>query len=161
MLYSPADSTLGKWMLVGGSGYKMTLPNQMWQKDGDDPPSNVYAPDSRRTFVDVAQHINSFLAILGAQVDGETYKKPDEWKMLCLPEETDAKYLSSPMSQADVQTLKDDLYQSILTVTGVPNRNGGSSTSDTGQAQIRCPKCRSLVEVDTEAKKIYIIERRK
>jgi SPP1 family phage portal protein len=83
---------------------------------------------------DVAQYINSFLAILGAQVDEETYKKLDEWKMLCLPEGTDAKYLSSPMSQADVQTLKDDLYQAILTICGVPNRNGGSSTSDTGQA---------------------------
>jgi hypothetical protein len=30
--------------------------------------------------------------------------------------------------------MKDDLYQAILTITGVPNRNGGSSTSDTGQA---------------------------
>jgi len=215
------DSKLGKWMLVGGVGYKMTLPNQAWELDGDEPPFNVYAPDPRSTFIvycndvaerplmnvtyakrnngdvvfriythnyvytykhdhstptvepnplgmlpiveyaapdhlgvfetvvplvdalnalqsnrldDVAQYINSFLAILGAQVDEETYKKLDEWKMLCLPEGTDAKYLSSPMSQADVQTLKDDLYQSILTITGVPNRNGGSSTSDTGQA---------------------------
>jgi SPP1 family phage portal protein len=83
---------------------------------------------------DVAQYINSFLAILGAEVDEETYKKLDEWKMLCLPEGTDAKYLSTPMSQSDVQTLKDDLYQAILTICGVPNRNGGSSTSDTGQA---------------------------
>ena len=215
------DSTLGKWLLVGGTGYKMVLPNKAWQNDGDEPPFNVYAPDPRRTFVvyssdvderpvmnvtyakqkngdvlftvytqdsvykykhghasasvepnplgmlpiveypaadrlgifetviplvdalnalqsnrmdDVAQYINSFLAILGAQVDEETYKKLDEWKMLCLPEGTDAKYLSTPMSQSDVQTLKDDLYQSILTITGVPNRNGGSSTSDTGQA---------------------------
>ena len=38
-------------MLVAGSGYKMALPNQMWQKDGDEPPFNVYAPDPRRTFV--------------------------------------------------------------------------------------------------------------
>ena len=215
------DSKLGKWMLVGGTSYKMALPNKAWEKDGDEPPFNVYAPDPRSTFVvysndvdespvmnvtyatkkngdviftvytpsyvfkfkdgqsaasveanplgmlpiveypmadylgifepvvplvdalnalqsnrmdDVAQYINSFLAILGAQVDEETYKKLDEWKMLCLPEGTDAKYLSSPMSQSDVQTLKDDLYQSILTICGVPNRNGGSSTSDTGQA---------------------------
>ena len=214
------DSSLGKWMLVAGTGYKMTLPNLEWRKDGDEPPFNVYAPDPRRTFVvynndvdespvmdvtyakkngdilftvytkfsvfrfkhgytdvsvesnplgmlpiveypaadqlgifepvvplvdalnalqsnrldDVAQYINSFLAILGAQVDEETYKKLDEWKMLCLPEGTDAKYLSSPMSQSDVQTFKDDLYQAILTICGVPNRNGGSSTSDTGQA---------------------------
>lgn len=215
------DSQLGKWLLVAGTSYKMTLPNKAWEKDGDEPPFNVYAPDPRRTFVvyssdvderpvmnvtyakrkngdvvftvythdyvykykagelspaveanplgmlpiveyhvadylgvfepviplvdalnvlqsnrldDVAQYINSFLAILGGQVDEETYKKLNEWKMLCLPEGTDAKYLSSPMSQTDVQTMKDDLYQAILTITGVPNRNGGSSTSDTGQA---------------------------
>ena len=83
---------------------------------------------------DVAQYVNSFLAIIGAEVNKDTYKKLEEWKMLLLPEGTDAKYLSSPLSQSDIQKLKDDLYQSILTITGVPNRNGGSSTSDTGQA---------------------------
>lgn len=41
---------------------------------------------------DVAQYINSFLAILGAQVYEETYKKLDEWKMLYLPEGTDLSF---------------------------------------------------------------------
>lgn len=27
-----------------------------------------------------------------------------------------------------------------------------------GQAQIRCPKCKALVEVDTDARKIYIVK---
>ena len=85
---------------------------------------------------DIVQYVNSFLAILGGELNEETYQKLNEWKTLCLPEGTDAKYLSSPMSQADIQTLKDDLYQSILTICGVPNRNGGSSTSDTGSAVI-------------------------
>ena len=30
-----------------------------------------------------------------------------------------------------------------------------------GQAQIRCPKCKALVEVDTHLRKIYIVERPK
>ena len=30
-----------------------------------------------------------------------------------------------------------------------------------GQAQIRCPKCKSLVEIDTYQRKIYIKERPK
>ena len=31
-----------------------------------------------------------------------------------------------------------------------------------GQAQIRCPKCKALVEVDTEARKLFVhTERRK
>ena len=28
-----------------------------------------------------------------------------------------------------------------------------------GQAQIRCPKCKALVEIDTEAEKIFVIEK--
>jgi hypothetical protein len=35
-----------------------------------------------------------------------------------------------------VQTLKNDIYNAILTICGVPNRNGGTSTSDTGSAVI-------------------------
>ena len=85
---------------------------------------------------DIVQYVNSFLAILGGQLDEETYTKLNEWKTLCLPEGVDAKYLSPAMTQADVQTLKDDLYQAVLTICGVPNRNGGSSTSDTGTATI-------------------------
>lgn len=85
---------------------------------------------------DIVQYVNSFLAIFGAEMDKEAHDKLTEWKMLFLPEGTDAKFLSAVMSQSDIQALKDDLYQSILTICGVPNRNGGSSTSDTGTAVI-------------------------
>ena len=83
---------------------------------------------------DIVQFINSFLAILGAELNQETYEKLNSWKTLCLPEGADAKYLSTSLNQADIQTLKNDFYQAILTICGVPNRNGGTSTSDTGQA---------------------------
>ena len=85
---------------------------------------------------DIVQFVNSFLAILGGELDKETYDKLAEWKTLCLPEGADAKYLAATLSQSDVQTLKNDIYSAILTICGVPNRNGGSSTSDTGSAVI-------------------------
>ena len=85
---------------------------------------------------DIVQFVNSFLAILGGELDAETYKKLEEWKTLCLPEGSDAKYLSAPLNQADVQTFKNDIYEAIYTICGTPNRNGGSSTSDTGSAVI-------------------------
>ena len=85
---------------------------------------------------DIVQTVNSFLAILGGQLTEDVYNKLQEYLMLCLPEGVDAKYLAAPMSQNDIQTLKDDIYQSILTICGVPNRNGGTSTSDTGSAVI-------------------------
>lgn len=85
---------------------------------------------------DIVQYVNSFLAIMGGELDAETYKKLNEYKTLCLPEGTDAKYLSAAMSQSDLQTLKNDMYQAMLTICGAPNRNGGSSTSDTGSATL-------------------------
>ncbi len=83
---------------------------------------------------DIVQFVNSFLAVIGAELDEETVKNINEWKMMALPEGTDAKYLAASMKQSDIQTLVDDLYQTILTICGLPNRNGGSSTSDTGAA---------------------------
>lgn len=85
---------------------------------------------------DVVQFVNSFLALLGGTIDEETAKKLDEFKMLCLPEGVDAKYLSAAMQQTDIQVLVDNLYEAVLTICGIPNRNGGSSTSDTGSAVI-------------------------
>ncbi len=217
------DNSLAEWMYVAGLGYRLALPTKAWDKDGDEPPFEIFSLDPRRTFVvyssdidehpvmavycsdkqdgkkvfsvytdemyfvfeqngtvtashnvlgmipiveypadnarlgvfeivlpllnaldelqsnrmdDIVQFVNSFLAILGGELDTETYNKLNEYKTLCLPEGADAKYLSPQMSQSDVQTLKDDLYQSILTICGVPNRNGGSSTSDTGSAVV-------------------------
>lgn len=45
-------------------------------------------------------------------------------------------YLVSNLNQGETQTLVDHMYQTVLTICGMPNRNGGSSTSDTGAAVI-------------------------
>jgi SPP1 family phage portal protein len=83
---------------------------------------------------DIVQFVNSFLAIIGAELNEETYKRLEEWKTLCLPEGTDAKYLSGSLSQADVQTLKDDILDAITEITGMPTRGNGSSESSNGVA---------------------------
>lgn len=44
--------------------------------------------------------------------------------------------VASELSQSGVQQRVDDLTDAYLTICGMPNRNGGSSTSDTGQAVI-------------------------
>lgn len=46
------------------------------------------------------------------------------------------KYLTAELNQAQVQTLVENLYDTMLIICGMPNRNGGSSTSDTGSAVI-------------------------
>ena len=83
---------------------------------------------------DVVQFVNSFLALLGGSIDEETAKNLDEYKMLCLPEGVDAKYLSASLQQADIQVLVDNLYDAVLTICGMPNRNMSSSGGDNGVA---------------------------
>lgn len=46
----------------------------------------------------------------------------------------DVDIVTNELNQGQIQTLVDDMYQTVLTICGMPNRNGGSSTSDTGQA---------------------------
>lgn len=48
----------------------------------------------------------------------------------------DVDYITPEANQDYNQKILDDLYQTILTICGMPNRNGGSSTSDTGSAVI-------------------------
>ena len=46
------------------------------------------------------------------------------------------KYLTAELNQSQAQVFADSLYDTVLTICGMPNRNGGSSTSDTGSAVI-------------------------
>lgn len=45
-------------------------------------------------------------------------------------------YITASINQNETQTLVDHLYETVLTICGMPNRNGGTSTSDTGSAVI-------------------------
>lgn len=83
---------------------------------------------------DIQQFVNSILAIIGAELTEETINKLAAWGAMSLPDGTDAKYLNAALSQADIQTFKNDLLAAYTEITGMPNRNGGSSTSDTGSA---------------------------
>ena len=86
---------------------------------------------------DVVQYVNSFLALLGGQIDENSMKNLEAYKMLCLPDGVDAKYLSVAMQQGDIQTLADAIRYSIMAICGVPSQSGESaSTSDTGRAVI-------------------------
>jgi hypothetical protein len=49
----------------------------------------------------------------------------------------DLKEISSQLDQSQTQVFIDNLYDQVLTICGMPNRNGnGSSTSDTGAASL-------------------------
>ena len=84
----------------------------------------------------IEQFIQSILLLKGVDIDSDEFKALKEDGGLKVPLEGDAKYLVQELNQTQTQTLVDYMYQTVLTICGMPNRNGGSSTSDTGSAVI-------------------------
>lgn len=88
----------------------------------------------------VEQTVQSFLKFINCQIDRETMEQVRELGAIMIKsiqgQNADVDTVKTDLNQDQTQTLKDDLYQTILTICGIPNRNGGSSTSDTGNAVI-------------------------
>ena len=84
----------------------------------------------------IEQFVQALLVLKGVNLEGEEYNSLRENGGLSIPLDADAKYLVQELNQTETQKLIDDMYSTVLTICGMPNRNGGSSTSDTGAAVI-------------------------
>ena len=89
----------------------------------------------------VEQFIQALMVFYNIDISSEKYKELREEGAIKVQDidpnmKAKVEYLVNNMSQGETQTLKDDMYQTVLTICGMPNRNGGSSTSDTGSAVI-------------------------
>ena len=84
----------------------------------------------------VEQFVQAIMVLKGVDITTEDFQQMKVLGGLKIPLEADVEYLVQELNQSQTQTLKDDLYQTVLTICGMPNRNGGTSTSDTGSAVI-------------------------
>jgi SPP1 family phage portal protein len=89
----------------------------------------------------VEQFIQALMLFHNVDISSEDYQKlRDEgaikFKDIDQQLKAEVSYLTSSLNQGETQTLVDHMYQTVLTICGMPNRNGGSSTSDTGSAVI-------------------------
>ena len=86
----------------------------------------------------VEQFVQAFVKFINCDIDKEKFTELKEMGGLLIKsldgQHADAKIEASELNQMQTQTLVDYLYQTVLTICGIPNRNGGSSTSDTGSA---------------------------
>lgn len=88
----------------------------------------------------VEQFVQSFLKFINCDIDKESYE--EFLKMGAIKVKSvdgaaaDVDIVSQELNQSQTQTLVDYMYQTVLTICGIPNRNGGTSTSDTGIATI-------------------------
>ena len=89
----------------------------------------------------VEQFVQALMLFHNVDISGDDFSKlRDEgaikFKDIDPQFKAEIKYLTSELNQSQTQTLVDHLYNTVLTICGMPNRNGGSSTSDTGSAVI-------------------------
>lgn len=84
----------------------------------------------------IDQFIQAFLVFQNVDFEKDDVTRLRKEGAIGLPKDADVKYLVSQLNQMDTQTLVDHMYQTVLTICSMPNRNGGSSTSDTGTAVI-------------------------
>lgn len=88
----------------------------------------------------VEQFIQSFIKFVNCDIDEGQFKALKEMGAIKVKSVdgsvADVSIVTQELNQMQTQTLVDYLYQTVLTICGMPNRNGGSSTSDTGAAVI-------------------------
>ena len=89
----------------------------------------------------VEQFVQALMLFHNVDISSEDYKKlRDEgaikFRDIDATLKAEIQYLTSEMNQTQTQTLVDSMYETVLTICGMPNRNGGTSTSDTGSAVI-------------------------
>ena len=86
----------------------------------------------------VEQLVQAFIKFINCDIDEESYKQFLELGAIKVKsvdgQSADVGVVTTELNQSQSQTLKDDYYNAVLTICGMPNRNGGSSTSDTGSA---------------------------
>lgn len=86
----------------------------------------------------VEQFIQSLVLLYNCDIDDDDALKLRESGLIKLKSmgdiKADLKILSDQLDQTQTQTLVDYMYQTVLNIVGMPNRNGGTSTSDTGSA---------------------------
>lgn len=86
----------------------------------------------------IDQFVQAFMLFTNCKIDAETFKELRLNGVLSIKDtadnrRADAKMMTSELSQDGTQMSKDDLYNSLLTIQGMPSRQEASG-GDTGQA---------------------------
>lgn len=88
----------------------------------------------------IEQFVQAFIKFINCDITKEEYKEFLELGAIKVKSHEgqtgDVDVVSSELNQTQTQVAKDDAHSAIIEITGMPNRNGGSSTSDTGQAVV-------------------------
>ena len=89
----------------------------------------------------VEQFVQALMLFHNVDISGDDFSKLREqgaikYRDIDPQMKAEVDYLVSSLNQNETQTLVNSMYDTVLTICGMPNRNGGLSTSDTGTAVV-------------------------
>ena len=89
----------------------------------------------------IEQFVQAYWKFVGCRIDEPIFNKFKEMGAIMVPPNDtggniDVDLITKDLNQEQIQQLVDSMYNAVLTICGMPNRNGGTSTSDTGSAVI-------------------------
>lgn len=88
----------------------------------------------------IEQFVQAFMKFINCEITKEEYLEFLELGAIKVKSHegmnADVDMVSSELNQSQTQIAKDDAHSAVIEITGMPNRNGGTSTSDTGQAVV-------------------------
>ena len=89
----------------------------------------------------IEQFVQAYWKFVGCRIDEPLFNQFKELGAIMVPPNDtggniDVDLITKDMNQEQIQKLVDSMYNAVLTICGMPNRNGGTSTSDTGSAVI-------------------------
>lgn len=89
----------------------------------------------------IEQFVQAYWKFVGCRIDEPLFNRFKELGAIMVPPNDtggniDVDLITKDMNQEQIQKLVDSMYNAVLTICGMPNRNGGTSTSDTGSAVI-------------------------
>lgn len=89
----------------------------------------------------VEQFIQYLVKFINCEIDKDSFLALQQLGAIQIKstdgQNADVEIMTQELNQTQTQTLMEDMYQTVLTICGMPNRNGnGSSTSDTGAASL-------------------------
>lgn len=77
----------------------------------------------------VEQFVQALMVFKGVDIEADDFTKLRELGAIKVPENGDVTYLIQELNQTQTQTLIDDMYQTVLTICGMPS-TGNGTTSD-------------------------------
>ena len=89
----------------------------------------------------IDQFVQSFMKFVNCDIDEETFTSFKQLGAIKIntidpSRQADVEIVSSELNQSDTQVTKDDLYETMLIICGMPDRKTTRSGGDTGQAVI-------------------------